>query len=80
MPRLCQSIRSGIWSSQTQNFSNRPQYSWGCETPGMASQSDHCVRSEVVPENWTMTYARICCLLIFTTKEIEDVETKAACP
>ncbi|KPP98486.1 MAG: hypothetical protein HLUCCA12_18000, partial [Rhodobacteraceae bacterium HLUCCA12] len=25
-----------------------------------------------------MTQARICCLLIFTTKEIEDVETKAA--
>ncbi|KPQ06831.1 MAG: hypothetical protein HLUCCA12_09505, partial [Rhodobacteraceae bacterium HLUCCA12] len=32
---------------------------------------------EVPPENWTMTQARICCLLIFTTKEIEDVETKA---
>lgn len=31
------------------------------------------------PENWIQTQALICLLLIFTTKEIEDVETKAAC-
>gem|GEM_PF-122203 len=34
----------------------------------------------MVPENWTLTQAPICCLLIFTTMEIEDVETKAPCP
>ncbi|MFZ1480632.1 MAG: IS3 family transposase, partial [Paracoccaceae bacterium] len=30
----------------------------------------------MLPKNWTLTQALICCLLIFTTKEIEDAKRK----
>ena len=52
-----------------------------CSGPGATSRlAAPYDANEVPPENWTLTQTLICCLLIFTTKEIEDVETKSACP
>ncbi|MBM3606497.1 MAG: hypothetical protein FJX25_17775, partial [Alphaproteobacteria bacterium] len=49
-------------------------------TPGSPIPNHMRRDIEVPPETWTLTQALTCCLLIFTTEEIEDVETKAACP